>query len=175
MSERPGKYQRSFPGMIGAMLVLLIAVAGFTVFREAVRDEPADPVTPVDYLQPAEFAREAADFPVLVPPTLPEGWIATSVQFVDGVDQAWRLGLLTEDQKFVGLRQESRRASELVEDYVDEDAVQGDDITVDGTTWQTWTDEGGDTALVRETDDVTTLVVGTVGEDTLVSFIRSLR
>ena len=63
----------------------------------------------------------------------------------------------------------------MVEEFVDEDATEGDAVTVDGETWQTWTDEGDDLALVRETDDVTTLVVGTVQQETLVEFIDTLR
>lgn len=175
MSERAGRYQRSFPGMIGAMLVLLLVVAAFVVFRDTVRDEPADPVGPVDYLRPAEYARTVADFPVLVPERLPEGWFANGARYVPGDEESWHVGFLTEDREYVGLEQTDRPPAALVEEHVDEEAVQGEDVTIDGVTWQTWTDEGGDTALVREQEAVTTLVVGTVDQDTLVEFVRSLR
>ena len=53
-------------------------------------------------------------------------------------------------------------------------AAQGDDVEIDGQTWQSWFDEQ-DQALVLEQDDVTTLVVGTVDQATVVDFVDSLR
>jgi hypothetical protein len=175
MSERPGRYQRSFSGMVGAMIVLVLVVALFVAFRAINRTQPEAEVDAVDYTRPAEFAREQARFPVLAPAELPEGWRATSVRFDNGRDQAWHVGFLTEADEYVGLEQADESAADLVERYVDEDATEGGSVTVDGDEWQRWTDEGGDTALVRETDEVTTLVVGTVDEKTLMEFVHTLR
>lgn len=173
MSEQAGRYQRSFGGMIGAMIVLVLVVLAFVAFRDINRDDPADPAQPVDYENPAAFAREEADFPVLVPSSLPSGWIATSVRFQNVDTQSWHLGLLTDQRRYVGLEQAPRPISAMVEQYVDENAVQGEDVTIDGQAWQTWTD-AEDTALVRQDPKVTTMVVGTVDEKTLVSFTKSL-
>jgi hypothetical protein len=97
------------------------------------------------------------------------------VRFDNGRDQAWHVGFLTADDDYVGLEQADESAEELVEQHVDADATEGDPVTVDGEEWQSWTDEGGDSALVRETDAVTTLVVGTVEQETLAEFIHTLR
>jgi hypothetical protein len=175
MSERPGRYQRSFPGMVGAMIVLVVVVALFVAFRAINRTEVENTVDAVDFSGPAEFAREQARFPVLAPAELPEGWRATSVRFDNGRDQAWHVGFLTAADDYVGLEQADESAADLVEQHVDEDATEGDPVTVDGEEWRSWTDEGGDSALVRETDEVTTLVVGTVEQQTLVEFIHTLR
>jgi hypothetical protein len=175
MSERPGRYQRSFSGMVGAMIVLVLVVALFVAFRAINRDQPEVEVDAVDYTRPAEFAREQARFPVLAPAELPEGWRATSVRFDNGRDQAWHVGFLTEADQYVGLEQADESARDLVGQFVDEDATEGDPVTVDGDEWESWSDEGGDIALVRETDEVTTLVVGTVDEKTLVEFVHTLR
>jgi hypothetical protein len=161
--------------MIGAMVVLLLVVAAFVIFRDINRDDPASPVKPVDYKTPAQYARTAASFDLLAPAALPDGWIATSVRFTDGEEQAWHLGTLTEDRRYVGLEQADRPISGMVEDYVDEDATQGDDVTVGGETWETWSDAGEDLALVRESGDVTTLVVGRVPQETLETLIATLR
>ena len=174
MSEQPGRYQRSFAGMIGAMVVLLLAVGAFVLFRDVVRDDPADPVQAVDYVGPAEYARTVADFDLLSPRDLPEGWIATSVRFTPGEEQAWHLGCLTDERHYVGLEQEDRPVSGMVEDYVDEDAVQGDDVEVAGQTWETWSDAGEDLALVNDSGGVTTLVVGRVPQETLEAFVATL-
>ncbi len=175
MSERPGRYQRSTSGMIGSMIVLVLVVALFVAFRAVNRTQPDATVDAVDYTRPAEYAREQARFPVLAPAELPEGWRATSVRFDTGRDQAWHVGFLTEADRYVGLEQADESAADLVEEYVDEDATEGDPVVIDGDEWASWTDEGGDTALVRETDEVTTLVVGTVDEETLVQFVHTLR
>lgn len=175
MSEQPGRYQRSFTGMIGAMVVLLLVVGGYALFRELNRDDPPSPVKAVDFVSPAKYARSEADFALLAPAELPDGWIATSVSFTSGDEQAWHLGCLTDDRRYVGLEQADRPVSDMVEDYVDEDATQGDDVTVGGETWETWTDAGEDLALVRESGDVTTLVVGRVPQETLEQFIATLR
>lgn len=174
MSERPARYQRSFAGMIGAMLVLLGVVAAFVIFRDVVRDEPATPVRAIDYERPAEYAKGEASFDLVAPRELPEGWKATSVRYTPGRDEAWHIGFLTGEGRYVGLEQALELPSTMVRDYVDANAAQGDDVDIDGAAWQTWTDEGGDTALLREQRDLVTLVVGTADQETLVEFVRLL-
>lgn len=176
MSEQPGRYQRSFSGMVGAMVVLLVVVIGFVVFRAVNRNDVENPVKPIDISQPVEYAREQAKFPLLAPDELPEGWIATSVRFGgSGRQQTWHLGMLTEDQKYVGLEQQQETVDDMVEQHVDEEAERGDDVEIDGETWQTFTDEDDDLALVRETPEVTTLVVGRVDQETLEELLATLR
>ena len=175
MSERPGRYQRSFPGMVGALVVLLLVIAAFVIFRDVNRDDPGNPVKAVDYLGPAEYARQRAEFPLLAPRKLPDGWIATSARFEDGEDQSWHLGVLTDEERYVGLEQSADSANEMVEEHVDEDAIQGEDVQVFDDMWQSWTDEGGDLALVREAPEGTTLLVGRVDEETLKELIATLR
>lgn len=160
--------------MVGAMVVLLLVLGAFVTFRAVNRNEPASPVKSVDYQQTVDFAREQSDFPLLAPVALPDGWRATSVAFTPESPR-WHLGLLTDDERYVGLEQSGSSAASMVETYVDDAAVPGDDVQVSGKTWQTWTDADGDTALVRTEQDVTTLVVGTVEAKVLVEFVESLR
>jgi hypothetical protein len=161
--------------MVGAMIVLILVVAGFVAFRAVNRTELEREVEPVDYAAPARFAQEQADFELLTPRRLPAGWVATSVRFIPGEEQSWHIGLLTDEEEYVGLEQVDRSVADLVRQHVDEDAVAGDDVTIEGATWSSWTDDGGDTALTYAGEDVTTLVVGTVPEETLISFVESLR
>ena len=178
MSEQPGRYQRSFGGMVAAMAVLVALLVGYVVVRNIFysTDGPS-PVQPVDYQQPAHYARRAADFHLLAPRSLPPGWIATSVRFTAGQDQdqAWHLGALTSGGKYVGLEQAQTSAADMVDKYVDPQATQGKDRTIDGRRWETWSDAGGDQALVREAQGVTTLLVGAVPESTLESYLATLR
>lgn len=174
MSEQPGRYQRSASGMVGAMLVLLAVIAAFVAFRAINRNDPENPVRPVDYQQTLEYARSQAAFPLLAPPSLPKGWRATSVTFVPRPTR-WHLGVLTDDDRYIGLEQSRGSVADMVQRYVDQEAARGRPVEVDGKSWQTWTDAGGDTALSRVQDGVTTLVVGTAGRDVLVDYVESLR
>ena len=174
MSEQPGRYQRSFSGMVGAMVVLALVIAAFVIFREVNRNDPPSPVKALEYSQPADFAREEARFPLLAPGELPEGWIVTSVRFQNGRQQSWHLGMLTDEEKYVGLEQERQPLDDMVEEHVDEEAERGDDVEIDGETWQTFTDDEDDLALVRETPRVTTVLVGRVSQETLEELLATL-
>ncbi len=174
MSSQAGRYQRSFSGMVGALLVLLLVIGGYVAFRAVNRNEPADPVTPFDWRGPASYAREQADFELLAPASLPRGWFATSARWTGGREAHWHLGVLTQRRQYLGVEQEDRSVDDMVEEYVDPDAARGKDVRIDGQTWQSWFDDE-DQALVLERDDVTTLVVGTVDRGTVEGFVRTLR
>jgi len=174
VSGQAGRYQRSATGMIGALVVLLAVIAGFVVFREVIREDPESPVDAVDYQQPLGFAREQAGFPVLAPERLPDGWKATNVDFTPEPVH-WHLGVLTDEGRYVGLEQAVVSEKSMVRTYVDPEPSQGADITIDGQSWSTWTDQGGDTALVRKEAKVTTLVIGSVSQEVLVDYVESLR
>lgn len=156
------------------MLVLGAVVGGFVLVRDLNRSDPASPVRPVDYRETVDFARAEADFPLLAPETLPDGWRATSARF-NRQTKRWHLGVLTDADRYVGLEQARSPLEKMVETYVDPAAVRGRPVSVDGEPWTTWTDDGGDSALARSDDGVTVLVVGTAGEDELVDYTASLR
>jgi hypothetical protein len=174
VSEQPGRYQRSFSGLIGAMIVLLLVVAAFVAFRGVFRTDTEVPVRTVDYRATQSFAQEQIDFPILAPERLPEGWRATSVRFVPDPPR-WHLGVLTDEDRYVGLEQSRSSEEKMVETYVDRDAVRGGSVQAAGETWQSWTDEGGDTALTRVEDGVTVLLVGTPDLDVLRDYAETLR
>jgi hypothetical protein len=188
MSEQPGRYQRSFGGIVGALLVLVLGIGAFVVLRDVTRVDPPDPVRPVDYVQPARFAQQAAPFEVLTPRVLPDGWTATSVRFEPAADdQSWHVGVLTAEQRYIGIEQGERTVGAMVAEFVDAQAQEGGEVQIEGRAWRIYTDPGrdpeadpstaprGDLALVRQDDGATTLVVGTVSEDQLIEYVSSLR
>ncbi len=176
VSGQAGRYQRSAGGMVGALVVLLALVGAFVAFRALSRDDPPSPVREVDYVQVADYARKQTDFEVVAPTSLPAGWRATTVSYIDGEDGRWHLGLLTGQDDYVGLEQAESSEESMVATYVDEAAVPGDAIDVAGLPWTTWSDDGGDLALVREVGGTVTLVVGNeVPRQELVDFAASLR
>ena len=175
MSEQAGRYQRTFSGMIGAMVVLVVLVVAFVVLRNLNTSDPENPAPPVDWKPALQFAREQAPFPVLAPQLLPPGWEVTSADFEREGKPAWHLGMLTDDKRYMGLEQAKQPVADMVSQYVDEEAKQGRDVGVDGLTWQSWSDPGGDHALTRRADGVTTLVVGSVPADEVATFAASLQ
>lgn len=157
-----GRYARTTNGLIGSLVVTLLAVGAFVVFRAVTSTDLDVRPEPVNYLESVELA-QGAGLLVAYPDRLPEGWIATSVEVVAGDRPQWGLGMLTGDGSFVGIRQEDESLEDLLETYVDPDARQdagtfvSDDALV--REWQGYSDAGGDHAYA-----------GVLGEDTLLVY-----
>jgi uncharacterized protein DUF4245 len=150
--ERPSRYTRSFSGLLVAVVVTVVFVAAYVAFRALTREQP-EIERDVDYLTQVREL-QAADVSVVFPCRLPEGWRATSTAFERGAPPRWGVGFVTDDDEFVGVRQEDQDVEDLLETYVDESADQGDDASpANGLgvgTWQTWSDSGGDHAYSAE-------------------------
>jgi hypothetical protein len=173
---RGGRYQRSIAGGIGSLIVLIAVVLAFVAFRAVFRDNDAVDVEAVDYLAVVAPAQEAG-IQVVYPPSLPEGWTATSVAFVPGERPAFGVGMLTDDDLFVGVRQADEELADLLETYVDAQVVKGDVVTVDGAIvpeWQEWSDDGGDHAYSATVGDTEVLVYGSAPTEDLLTVVRSL-
>jgi hypothetical protein len=158
------------------LIVLVLAVLAFVAFRAVFRDNEAVEPEAVDYLSVVRPAQQSG-FRIVYPPSLPEGWTPTSVDYVPGERPAWGVGMLTDDGKFVGLRQQDADVSALLETYVDKDPVEGDVVAVSGSVvedWQEWSDAGGDHAYSAPVGDDEVLVYGSAPLDDLLSIVRSL-
>jgi hypothetical protein len=148
VSQGSGRYQRSAAGMVGAMIVTLLAIVAFVAFRAINRDDLVIEPTAVDYLETVEALQQGNDLDPAYPPTLPEGWIATRAVF-SADNLAWELDVLTDEEKYIGIRQAAIRDKDLIEEYVDEDGRAGEVIGIDSgvaTEWRTWSVDGSDIA-----------------------------
>ncbi|WP_447645582.1 DUF4245 family protein [Nocardioides zeae] len=195
---RPGRYNRSFSGLVVSMVVLVLAVLAFVVVRDFARSDPDMPVVEVDYVEAVRAGQEAG-FPVVYPPSLPDGWVATSARFPLGPNPEWTLGLLVDGDDFVGVKVVRGDSGAVL------DRVLGDPYDLDGSIdvpnddpllsgdWSV-ASEGPDRALYTqaevtvpapagetadpgaepETDTAVVVVYGTIGEDRLVDFARTL-
>jgi hypothetical protein len=142
--------QRSVAGMVGALIVVVaIGVVWVKIGGSGQKDTP---VPTVDWSAWVKAGRSEQQLMVFAPATLPSGWRATSVDYTRGAAPHWHLGLLTDAGKYVGIEESRGTTEDLAEEYVDEDAVRGEDVTVGGETWQSWSDAGGDYALVRSVE-----------------------
>src|SRR4051794_15582891 len=144
-----GRYTRSTGGLVGAMIVTVVAVVAFWGLNALKTDHDTTPVRAVDYTAMMRAGRADHKLLVMAPPSLPDGWKATSATYETGTTPSWHLGMLTDTGKYVGVEEALGGVKDLVEEHVDEDAVQGKDVRIDGQTYQTWTDAGGDYAVSR--------------------------
>ena len=176
MSEQPSRYTRSFSGMVGALIVTVLVVLAYVVWRGLFRTDVDETPAAVDWQDSVELADQAG-LDVVRPRELPTGWTATSVELFAGDDPRWGLGVLTDDGDFIGIRQQDTSVDELVRVYVDEKAEAGDDARVasDVTeTWQTWSDDGGDHGYATELGDEAVLVYGSAPVDDIESYLGLL-
>ena len=134
---------------MGALVFLLLVVLGWVGFRALTSDHNPTPIRTVDWAAWVKAGRAEHRLALFAPEKLPTGWRATSVQYVGGVQPTWHLGMLTDSGRYVGIEESLSSTEDLVKQYIDEAAVRGTDVVVGGTTWQTWSDSGGDHALVR--------------------------
>lgn len=174
-----GGYPRTFSGLIVAMVVVVLVVLGWTAFRAFISDNQPTPVRTVEWQPVIEAAASDGQIAVLAPDALPEGWRATSASWSAAAGHL-HIGMLTGEGTYVGLEESRDRLDEVVARYVDEDATQGDDVTIGGTEWQTWTDEGGDYAVGRTVQPekgapVSYVVVGSGDEGEVRDFAASLQ
>ena len=174
------RYPRTSSGLVGAMVVTVIAVLGFAAFRALTRDNEPTPIRSVDYSVSLKAGRADEKLLVLAPDRLPSGWKATSATYTPGTKAAWHLGMLTGTRKYVGVEESRSSIEDLATEHVDVNAERGKDVTIAGETWQTFTDAGGDYAVARSLRSggatvESWIVVGTAPEKQIRDFAGTLK
>lgn len=157
------------------MIVLVACVIAFVGFREAFRETPD--VKPQAVEWEPEFDYRRAQGHLILRPELPAGWIVTNVRIEPTKPPTWDMAMFTAGEKFAGLHQEDERVTDLVASYVDENADEGDPVTIGGELageWRVFTDDGGDTGLVLQREDDVVLVYGSAPKKELVALAESL-
>jgi len=175
--ERPGRYQRTTSGLVGAILITVVAVVGFIALLSLFRDEPEIEADRVDYLEIVGLAQDAKLDPVY-PAELPSGWTATKAEVLQDEQSGFDLGLLTDDEEFVGVVSTDEDLDHLLAERVDEEDVETtENFTVSGsvaTDWQGYADSGGDLAYAAEVSGRTVLVYGSASEEDMAKIVASL-
>ena len=160
--------------MLRSVAVVLALVLGFVGYQVLVRDD-VDQVAVVDYTAAAEAARDDGTFDVLAPEQLPPGWRATSVRYTTEGQAHWHLGVLTDEDEYVGLEQIVDDAEDALAAFSPDTAVVGS-TTIMGQRWQVRADSAGtETTLLRSSGELSILVTGTAPRDELIGFVESLR
>jgi hypothetical protein len=151
------------------------------VWRSLNSDNEAVPVPTADYQSWVRASHQDGRLVTLAPPSLPEGWRATSASYNSGVSPHLHIGVLTADAKYIGLEEGIDSIDQQVQQYVDQNAKPGPSVKVGGHTWKTWTDSGGDYALGRQIKapqgkyPQTVLVVGAAPAAQVREYAASLR
>jgi hypothetical protein len=176
VSESGGRYTRSASGMVGAMVVTLGVILAFVVFRAINRDDLDYQPEPVDYRLAVEGLQESGTLRPAYPPTLPDGWIATKAAY-DAESGTWKLDLLTDEGRYLGVRQARLPVDLLVKEHVGADAKAGGRVILDSAfaeQWKSFDDEDGDYAVAATVKKMVLLVVGTGDEDEIEDLAASL-
>jgi hypothetical protein len=177
--RRPA-YQRSFAGLVGALIVVFVVVLAWQRL-ESSDDKP----TPISSLTADELAnrvrgaRADGKLQVRAPATVPDGWRVRAADYQTGSSPHWHLALLTDEGRYVGVEEARDSEADLVEQVVDEEAKPGAAVDIGGQRWSTWTDAGGDYGVVLAVTSPTgekehVLVVGTAPEKQIRAFAASL-
>jgi hypothetical protein len=170
------RYPRTFGGLIGSMIVLVLAVVGYYVVQNATHDQPEVKVEAADYLDTVRSVQQAG-VRVAYPASLPEGWIARDPRFTPGDRPVWGLPMLTDDGRYVGVQQQDAPLSDLLDTYLPEGARQGEDVRLDSpvaSTWTSWSDGKRDHAFAAEVGEDTLLVYGSAPVADLEELVRRL-
>ncbi|MFJ9314889.1 DUF4245 family protein [Pimelobacter simplex] len=178
---RPGRYQRSFNGLISSLLVTVLVIGGLLYFMGAFRNSTEIEPEAVDYLETVQSAQQAGLTPVY-PSALPKGWIATGVDVTPSAeDPVFMIRMLSDDERFVAVRQERATSSALLTKWVDEETQAGAGYTVPASVaapvareWKGYTDKGGDSAYVAKVGENTVLVFGSASKQDLQSIVDAL-
>lgn len=175
-SGQGGRYSRSFGGMIGAMLVLVVGLVAFVGLRALTSDPQPYQAGAIDYREVVGQVQDAGG-ELVYPASLPQGWQATNVDFRPGPAPTFELSMLTEDGQYVGLREEDAPLRDLLSTYVDESTTDAPGLDIaDGVAqqWSGYRDSGGDTAYTATVGQREVLVFGSASPDQLAALVGLL-
>lgn len=161
----PGDIFRSI-AVLGLIVLALYGIGRFFT------SEPEQVTASVDWKPAAESAQKAADYAVLAPDELPDGWHATSARY-DPATGRWKLGILDGDDKYLGIDQSTESAKTVLKRLADGSEPAGS-AKVGDRVWSVNAGPGDRITYVNDDDGVTSAVTGTVEQAELESYIATL-
>jgi len=165
--------------MARSMVVVLIPVAFIAGLVGLLRPS-SEIVRDVEWQPALESARGAAEYALVGPESVPEGWTATRVAYETGTSSAdgvWRMSFVTAEGTYVGLVQRPGEQERVVREELPDVEPDGTS-TVGGETWDRYLERDvaePDQALVVERSDSVVLILGSGGYSELEEFASWLR
>jgi hypothetical protein len=152
-------------------LLPLVAICLLLVAWAAFRQTPEDPVLQVDPSSSVRITAERADYQLLVPTGLPDGYRPTSARSNAGQATGKQpvtleIGYLTPEEEFAGFVISDDQGAAPLRQVLD-GAEQRGTASIGGRTWTRESTAKGETALVLDTGDATVLVFGSASDDEL--------
>lgn len=169
----PDNRNASLGDMFRSIFVIGLVILGLAGLGVWFQVRPETKVQAVDYATAAKAARGVSGFAIYTPASLPKGWKATTVSYTAGVRGAWHLGVVTDDEKYIGLEQTGAGRLKALEDFAPDTEPKGSS-TVGGFDWQVRKSNRGETTLVRDDGDITILVTGTAKQSVIEDYAASL-
>lgn len=160
----------SMGDILRSVAVIGVIILALWAFGKLFTVTPDSPVRTVDWQTTVEQARPAADFALVAPTALPAGWKATSVRYRPA---SWHLGVLTDDQDYVGLEQVKLGTQATVERFAEGSTASGE-ATIAGESWSVRKGPQDRLTFVRREGGLTTLVNGTAPRAEMEDYISSL-
>lgn len=161
----PGDIFRS----IAVLGIIVLALYGLGQFFTS---EPDQVTASVDWKPAAESARTSADYTVLAPDELPDGWRATSARY-DPATGRWKLGILDDDDEYLGVEQSTDSMKSVLKRLADGSEPAGS-AKVGDRVWSVHAGPGDRITYLAEIDGVTSAVTGTVEQADLEDYIVTL-
>ncbi|GAC1382416.1 MAG: hypothetical protein NVSMB48_12780 [Marmoricola sp.] len=177
--RKPNRYELPLSNMVGAMVIVILFVLAFVIFRALNRDNSA--VTPqhVNYLPQAAAARSAERLDVWAPPTLPVGWYATAARYDGGINPHWHLSA-TDGKHYLGIEEGLDGLDAELHLALQGTPISAGKVEINGVVWTVYTDSQGDYALGRSMPSKTPrypeaiVVVGTTPPAAVRAYAASL-
>lgn len=149
-------------GAVIVFVVVTVALLGGSL--GILRDDPvAREVRPVDYTETLRRATDVADFRVLAPGDVPEGWVAQSTRLEQpgppaSASALVQVGFLTDDGRFAGVVQSDADPAALLDSQSLGEEVEAL-VDVDGVPWEQHRRVDRDELALVRTEGARTVVV----------------
>jgi len=170
MASADGSRGGSFGDAVRTTAIMGALLLGAFAVGQLVTVTPDRPERRVDLADAVAGAQAVATFDVVAPDALPKGWVANSTR---SGPEAWHLGVLTDDDKYVGLEQTTTSVKGIVDDFAPDSRPAGT-AQLAGQAWQVRTESDGDRIYVRDLGESSVLVIGSVRRTELERYVSSL-
>jgi len=170
MSGTSSRGNPALGDIVRSVVVISVILLGVFFIGKIMTVEPEHPTSTIDYQSALKSARPVADFDLLGPTSLPKGWRATSARYDK---DSWHLGVVTDDDEYVGLEQLRASAKETIGKFADGSRADGS-VTIDGTRWDRRSGPDGESTYVRRDGDMTVLVTGSTTRAEVERYVSSL-
>lgn len=175
-SRRKRRANQSTTNLVLSIAASLLIVLFLVIVT--VREDPSP--ERVDYRATAEQAAASLGSAV-VAPELPEGWYANRAELRGDAElQEWYLGLITADERFIGVLQGFGADPTWLDDALRRPPGGGESIEIGGAAWTLYDRRGADGvgnrqyALVTTTPESTVVLYGTASDDEFAELARAI-